>query len=411
MLRSICRMTLILLGCFMVLPLTLGAQIRAVKGPFTKGSSSSVRINRGSSGLNHSGSSGYHHGHSHHGHHHASPGFRFTPYIGAYPGTGYYYGGYYSSYSRLYSPFGGSYFYGTYYPGSFGSFPYCSDPYGYGGFPTVSPLTYQVPRFEFPDPLAEQIQIADQFRRDAERRDRERPLPENIHHEVPLKPLKASTTQQRLRSQRLILEGDQLFRKQRYQEAIQVYRDANHAAPDVPAPYFRIAITHAVEKNYLSAVAFLKRTLELEPDWPRTGSGLQRIFGDDDVSRNALIVRVARWLEQDIRDPDRSLLMGVVLYDSDRGKAVSFLQTSAQLSGTSQYADPYLQSVSVSPPQDGEKSAVPPEPPTPMPETTVKNAPDLRTSSPNLGTAPSQTPSADFVPPRLEGPKRPSAEK
>lgn len=428
---SICRGNALLLACCLSLPLSLEAQVRISKGSFTKGGpgSSFVKKSPGHSGASshRGGRSGHHHGHSHHGHHHHSPGFRFTPYIGAYPGTGYYYGGFYgSSYSRLYSPFGGSFFYGSYAPGAFGYDPY------YSGFPTSSPLTYRVPRFDIQVPLVDQLKVADQFRKDAERREDEKRFKADANHELPLKPLKDSTTQQRLRSQRLQMQGDQIFQQEKYQEALQVYRDANHAAPDVPGPYYRMAITFAADRQFFSAVAFLKRTLELEPDFPRVNPGLDGMFGDNDVARNSLIIRVSRWLEQDIRDPDRSLLMGAVLFDSDREKAIAFLETSAQLAGTSKYTTPYLKAFSsgqnsaapeTSPAENGENKPqdnrslppfperVPPQPPDPMPETPRSSSPDLGFKSPNPTQVTPLPANASNPPPRQDGPELPPLEK
>lgn len=439
MVRSVNRGIGLILICSLILPLSLEAQTRFSKKPISSGGtgSSKVTINRRNSGSSsqHGGGSysGHNHGHSHHGHHHHySPGFRFTPYIGVYPGTGYYHGGFYaSSYSRIFSPFGGSFYYGTYAPGAFGYDPYLSTPYGYGGFPATSPLNYQVPRFDVQAPLVDQLKVADQFRQDAQRRKDEKQFIADARHELPLMPLKESTTEQRLRSQRLQMNGDQLFRQERYQEALRVYRDANHAAPDVPGPYYRMAITFAADRQFFSAVAFLKRTLEIEPDWPRVNSGLQSLFGDRDISRNALIIRVSRWLEQDIRDPDRSLLMGAVLFDSDREKATAFLETSAQLAGTSKYTDPYLKadsSTKPSSPTDTKTSPesnpsedsrtipplpqlVPPQPPDPKPEAKRFTPSNLgfTTPAPKNTSVPESSPSTNR--PGLKGPELPPLEK
>jgi len=307
-----------------------------------------------------SGGSGSHQHSGHHHHNHGGSGFRFTPYIGAYPGTGYFGGGCYggglfgggfygSSYSRIYSPFGGSFFYGTVSPSYYG--PYYGNSFNnYGPDYFGSPLTYQVPRLPTQTPLVDQLRVAEQFRQDAlkeEEAKRVRMIGE-ARPEIPLKALKVSTTQQRLRSQRLQMNGDQIFRQQRYQEALRIYRDANHAAPDRPGPYFRMAVTYAIEGKYESSVAFLKRTLEMEPGWPQVGDSLTALFGDENMSeRSSLLIEMSRWVEADIRDPDRSLLLGAMLYDIDREKAVAFLETSAKLAGSADYVAPYLETVSI----------------------------------------------------------------
>ena len=301
-----------------------------------------------------SGGSRGHRDSGHH-HHHSGSGFRFRPYIGAYPGTGFYGGFYGSSYTNVYSPFGGSFFYGTVSPSYYN--PYCGY---YGSDYFGSPLSYQVPRLPKQTPLVDQLRVAEQFRQEALQQEQEKVdrLILGDRPEIPLKALKVSTTQQRLRSQRLQMNGDRLFRQQRYQEAMRVYHDANHAAPDRPGPYYRMAVTYAVEGKYESAIAFLKRTLEMEADWPQVGDSISVLFDDQNFSdRCSLLIDISRWVESDIRDPDRSLLLGAMLYEVDQEKAIAFLETSARLAGTDDYVASYLEAVSLE--TTGDKSVEP----------------------------------------------------
>lgn len=294
-----------------------------------------------------SGNVGSHsrHDSGHHHHTHGGSGFGFRPYIGVYPGTGYYGGFYGSSYTNIYSPFGGSFFYGNVSPSSYN--PYCGY---YGSDYFGSPLSYQVPRLPTQTPLVDQLRVAEQFRQQALQEEQEKVdrLILGDRPEIPLKALKVSTTQQRLRSQRLQMNGDRLFRQQRYQEAMRVYHDANYAAPDRAGPYYRMAVTYAIDGKYESAVSFLKRTLEMEADWPQVGDSLLALFDDQNFSdRSSLLIDISCWVESEIRDPDRSLLLGVMLYDIDQEKAIAFLETSARLAGSDAYVAPYLEAVSL----------------------------------------------------------------
>jgi hypothetical protein len=326
---------------------------------------------RRGAGSSHGGHS--HRGHSHAGHSHSGRGFGYTPY------RGFPYGGSYSSY---YSPFGGSSFYGSVYPygGCYNStWGYPSGIYSvptYQYIPTPVVVPYYPP---FTQPLI-----------DAQREEEERwaeALKFGSDIEIPIKPVVKSSTQEKLRAQRLQISGDELFRKQSFSKALRQYRQANSVAQDLPGPYFRMAIVYAIQGKFDAAVTYMKRTLELDPSWPSKGDTLTMLYGDNNsLARNALLIEVSRWVEDDIRDPDRSFLMGVLLWEFDREQAATFLETSARLSGTTRYVAPFLSPIAADDERNRPvRNAAPPDalqpdhgiptPPVPQRDPTLKQNP------------------------------------
>lgn len=373
------RCAIILSACFSVWMLAENseAQRRVIRTNDVSGNNfASKSSNQGvggssSSGGHHQGQShspsNHHHGH-HHGHSH-SHGHSFSPYYGI--GSPYFGGRYYSSYTSVYSPFGGTFAYGTVSP-NFGYYnsPWCY-PSGYYASPAYNffPSQFVAPNYPpFTQPLID-------AQAEAEARWTEA-LKLGSHIKIPIKPVIASSTQEKLRSQRLQISGDELFRKQFFSQALKQYREANSVAKDLPGPYFRMAVVYAIQGKFDASVTYLKRALELDPDWPAKGETLTMLYGEDNaLARNALLIEIANWVEEDIRDPNRSFLMGAFLYEFDREKAATFLETSARLSGSTLYVAPYLnpavaEAENDAPPQNGPPQPPPaidvPEPPLPQ---------------------------------------------
>ena len=81
----------------------------------------------------------------------------------------------------------------------------------------------------------------------------------------------------------------------------------------------------AALQHYGSAVREFKRGVFLDPTLPQTGAKLVTVFGPhSQIMRTSLMHKVADWLREDIRDPDRLFLFGVLLHfeDDARGREV-----------------------------------------------------------------------------------------
>lgn len=296
------------------------------------------------------------HRHHHHGHHLQSYGG-----YGYYPSSGYWSGGYPSS--------------GYYY-----------------GYAPLAPIIIQPhPLFVGPDPFDNPVLWKDQPIEDLEKLKKLLPFPDKKQPPLVVKKSNATARQRSLHFQG---QGDLSFRERRFTKAYSQYRQASRAARDLTAPYFRMGLALAAAGHYGSAVREIKHGLQLDPDWPLTGESLGERFGDENVlAKNNTLHRVAQWVREDIRDPERLFLMGVLLhFNRDPDRAIKFFETADLLAGSPRHIQLFLRAEKgdadkdagikkppQAPPQNGAalpqpipqkqiKPAQPPLPPVPEPE-------------------------------------------
>lgn len=138
-------------------------------------------------------------------------------------------------------------------------------------------------------------------------------------------PVAESSTAARLRSLERQSIGDEKMRKQLWAQAYIDYRAAVDVAPDRAEAHYRLGYVFASLQHYGSAVREFKRGVFLDPTLPQTGAKLVTVFGPhSQIMRTSLMHKVADWLREDIRDPDRLFLFGVLLHfeDDARGREV-----------------------------------------------------------------------------------------
>jgi len=162
----------------------------------------------------------------------------------------------------------------------------------------------------------------------------------------PAKEIPASTAEAKLASMHDQANGDMWFRKQKYQLADQRYRAAINHARDLAEPYFRLALAKAHTGLYDSAVRSLRQGLQLDPTWPTTGKTFDSLYTDETViARTVLLQRVADWVRQDIRDPDRLFLLGVLMhFDSDK-RSQEVFELAYRLAGQGDHLSLFLNPV------------------------------------------------------------------
>ena len=146
------------------------------------------------------------------------------------------------------------------------------------------------------------------------------------------------------RSNRYQAQGDDWFLKQNYLQAYGHYKQAVSATPGRAEARFRMALALAATRNYTSAIDEMKRAMRLDPNWPRTGVHLDQLFGAENIlSKNAVLHKLASWVGEDIRDPDRLFLMGVLLHFNDNiDKSRVFFEAAFELSTDRAYAKAFL---------------------------------------------------------------------
>jgi len=147
-------------------------------------------------------------------------------------------------------------------------------------------------------------------------------------------PRRAAHPQVLARAWKFIGFGDAHFADQRYVDALDRYRKAAQAAPQLADAYFRQGLVHAALGRYPSAMKAIRRGLALEPKWPRSGFRLEELYGDDDAAKDAHLEALAQAAEENPHDADLLFLVGVYLqFDGQAERATPFFQRAAQLAG------------------------------------------------------------------------------
>ena len=134
------------------------------------------------------------------------------------------------------------------------------------------------------------------------------------------------------------------MRRLKFLNAYERYKYAVSAANDRPEPYFRLGYALAAIGSYESAVKFIKQGLDLDPQWPTHGERLEAIFGEDNrLAILSLTERVTGWVREDIRDPDRLFLIGVLLHFNGDNRAAQFFEAAYRLAGSGDHLLAFLQ--------------------------------------------------------------------
>jgi len=129
--------------------------------------------------------------------------------------------------------------------------------------------------------------------------------------------------------------------------AVGRYRQATEAAPDLPEPRFRLAWALVCLGEFGQGVEHLRRGLRIDPDWAAHGPGLLELFGPGQhLATDTILQRVAGWVREEIRDPDRLLMLGVLLhFREDARESREVLETAAALGGETSSARQFLESL------------------------------------------------------------------
>jgi tetratricopeptide (TPR) repeat protein len=198
-------------------------------------------------------------------------------------------------------------------------------------------LPFADPRFVQPN-LAPQPfapPLADALRENAERWGPELPPARPDPVTLPVAP---SSNEAKLKSLRAVQDGDADLQNQQWLQAYMDYKRAVQAAPDSARAYFRQGLALSAVQHYDSAAFSFKRALALDPALPKSGEDLEQIFGPgSDIARHAILLKIADWVRQDVRDPDRLFVFGVWLHFSHDARATEVFETGYRLTGRGQH--------------------------------------------------------------------------
>jgi tetratricopeptide (TPR) repeat protein len=145
--------------------------------------------------------------------------------------------------------------------------------------------------------------------------------------------VRRSNVEARDRAARFIEFGDALFRQQQFHAALQRYKTAATNAPDMAEAYFRQSLALIALGNYDTALAAVRRGLQLKPDWAEDDFRLDSLYGDNRLAKAAHRESLARAvLADDSQNPDLLFLLGVLLhFDGQAARAQRFFRRAWEL--------------------------------------------------------------------------------
>jgi len=248
---------------------------------------------------------------------------------------------------------------------------------GYFGIYGTPGVYVPTPDHQLANPQAMAAPLQDAWRDNAERWGQN--LPPAKPNPV-TRPVAPSSTTAKLRSLEAQQRGDAHLRDQQWMLAYQDYKKAVDYAEDLPETHWRLGLVLLMLQRYDSAAVSLKRAVYLDPHFPQLAPPLTEVFGaDSTLARTSLAHKLAEYVRQDIRDPDRLFLLGAMLYFERDTRAAEVLETGLRLAGQGQHFEAFLQAAPASPaavpPADNRPPAVAPGPggglplpPAPLPD-------------------------------------------
>jgi hypothetical protein len=102
--------------------------------------------------------------------------------------------------------------------------------------------------------------------------------------------------------------------------------------------------------RYAKAVHQMKQGLQIDPTWPTNGASLEKLFGSENkLAKSSVISRAVHRVREDIRDPDRLFLLGVLLhFDDDAERASIVFETALRLAGSGEHLEAFLRPLELS---------------------------------------------------------------
>lgn len=149
------------------------------------------------------------------------------------------------------------------------------------------------------------------------------PAPAHVH---------SSNDASRARAHQFVRFGDEHFRKQKYNDALERYKDASRSAPDLADPYFRQALAWSAMKKYDQAARAIRHGLSLNAGWAGSGFELSQVYGDNRLAKAAHWETLAQAATLDPQNADLLFLLAVELYfDGQQARSRPFFQRAKSL--------------------------------------------------------------------------------
>jgi tetratricopeptide (TPR) repeat protein len=148
--------------------------------------------------------------------------------------------------------------------------------------------------------------------------------------------VRVANAEARRKAEKYLADGDALFRIQKFHSALQKYKLASSAAPDMSEAYWRQGHAMIATSNFDLAGGAFKRAIALSDDTGRGGFQLNNLYGTAALAKNAHLEALAGHALERSESSDPYFLLGVFLtYDGQRERAEKFFDRAADLAGIS----------------------------------------------------------------------------
>lgn len=160
-----------------------------------------------------------------------------------------------------------------------------------------------------------------------------------VRREIP-----ASNAAARAKSLEAQSTGDAAFRRQDFHHAVSRYRQAITAAGDQGGPHFRMGFALIALNHFDKAGEYFRLGLVRDPSWPTNGQSVRTLYGpDNEIAREVHLRNVTRWVKEDIRDPHRLFVLGVLLHFDDKQEEAGIcFETALRLAGGGEHLKAFL---------------------------------------------------------------------
>jgi hypothetical protein len=145
-----------------------------------------------------------------------------------------------------------------------------------------------------------------------------------------------SNIESRRKAERLLAEGDELFRAQSFHAALQKYKLAARTAPELAEAHWRQGHALVATRNFDLAARSFERAVALTDDLGRGGFQLNDLYGAAARTKANHLDALAEWALSRDAAPQPYFLVGLFLhYDGQPGRAEKYFRKASDLAGIS----------------------------------------------------------------------------
>ena len=144
--------------------------------------------------------------------------------------------------------------------------------------------------------------------------------------------VRVANAESRARAWRFIGIGDRYFAEQKFHSAVERYKTAAEAAPDLADAYFRQGHALVGMRRYDLAARHYRRGLTLDPQWPDSEFRLEELYDGANIAKTGHQEKMAQAATDEPNNPDLLFVLAVHLYfDGESDRALPLFERAFEL--------------------------------------------------------------------------------